>query len=264
MPGKTSSLWKKPSEGVVSRLENCLNESVRKAGHQVRFFFRADDIGIPGKKFFRLMDIFLKHKMPLCFAVVPCWFSTKRWKILKQIDDKAPQLWCWHQHGWSHKNHEPYGKKQEFGKTISAERIKKDILKGREKLEKIMENRFTPVFTPPWNRMDTRALTILKESGFKAVSRQEKSDHDKEMLPEGLLDFSVNVDLHTRREVLPEDAWEALFDEFSYAVQTGICGVMIHHQLMNSSCFDFLEILLKTLTHNPLILPVNFDHFLNE
>lgn len=264
MPSKISSLWKTPSKDIISRLENCLDDSIEKSGHRVKFFFRADDIGIPGKNFFRLMDIFLRHGIPLCLAVVPSWLSIKRWEILQKIDDKSPQLWCWHQHGWSHRNHETYGKKNEFGKTRPADDIMKDILNGREKLEKIMKNRFNPVFTPPWNRMDARALMILKENGYKAVSMQEKTDHyKKDMIPYGLLDFSVNVDLHTRREVLPEDGWKTLFDEFSYAVRSGVCGVMIHHQLMNSACFDFLEILLGTLKQNSSVLPVHFGHLLN-
>lgn len=262
MSGNISSLWKKPPGDISSRLEDCLDGAIDKAGQQVKVFFRADDIGFPGKKFFRLMDIFLHHRLPLCLAVVPCWLSVKRWEILREIDDKAPQLWCWHQHGWSHRNHEPYGKKQEFGPGRDQDEIKKDILSGREKLAGIIKDRFTPVFTPPWNRMDIRSLDILKESGYKAVSRQRKSAR-KEMIPDGLFDFFVNVDLHTRREVLPEDGWEALFDEFSDALQTGVCGIMIHHQLMNSACFDFLEILLGTLKQNSSVLPVHFGHLLN-
>ena len=37
-----------------------------------------------------------------------------------------------------------------------------------------------------------------------------------------------------------------------------LCGVMIHHKLMNDAAFDFLELLLKSVVNRKNFLPVHF------
>lgn len=226
----------------------------------VRVFFRADDIGVPGKQFFRLMELFIDRQMPLCLAVVPSWLSPKRWDSLQKTGRKAPRLWCWHQHGWRHVTHEVQGKKQEFGPVRSIGQIQQDIVRGRKKLEHLMKDQFTPVFTPPWNRCDGRTLAVLKNNGFKAVSRHR---HSMPRPLKGLPDFSVNVDLHTRREITPEAGWQSLWKELSAAVSSGNCGVMIHHQRMNETAFEFLAVLLDVMLDNSHIQTVNFRNMLH-
>ncbi len=243
-----SAVWKIPPEIVRSQFEAGIKPlivSMTKCA-PVRFFFRADDVGIPGKKFLRLMEIFHHFQTPLSLAVVPAWVTLERWEIYQALDRLSPELWCWHQHGWRHLNHELQGKKQEFGPARSEEQIERDILSGRDKLKRILHDRFTPVFTPPWNRCDVRALAILKEHGYLGVSRHWRS---LPPAPDGLPDFPVMVDLHTRREATPEAGWKALREEFSAsaAAVSGICGIMIHHQRMNAAAFLFLELLLHAI-----------------
>ncbi|MBI5593478.1 MAG: DUF2334 domain-containing protein [Deltaproteobacteria bacterium] len=258
-----SPLWKLPLRYSKSRLQHGVDSAMEQVPQllPVRVYFRADDIGIPGKRFSRLLDLFLDYRMPLCLAVVPAWLSRQRWEAFQKADQQAPQNWCWHQHGWRHLSHEIAGKKQEFGPVRTAGDIVQDITRGRKKLEHLMKDRFMPVFTPPWNRCDGRTLALLKKNGFKAVSRHH---HSVPEAPEGLPDFAVNVDLHTRRETQPEEGCHALMEELSAAISSGTCGIMIHHQRMNPAAFDFLELLLCAMKQNPRILPVHFKDMLHE
>lgn len=213
-------------------------------------FFRADDIGAPGDNCRRMLDIFRSHTIPLHLAVTPSWLTSARWDVLRQwagTDD----LWCWHQHGWQHKNHQRSGKKGEFGTDRSDEALRADLTRGRDKLAAIMGTDFTPVFTPPWNRFDDRVGPILLELGFTAVSRSEGADR-KVPLPPELPDIPVNVDLHTRNEPDPGDGLDRLAEEFEAAARTGRIGVMLHHQRMNDAAFVFLEACLKRVAGSGL------------
>jgi len=219
------------------------------------FFFRADDVAVPGRQFSRMMDLFSTYGVPLSLAVVPAMLTRKRWQYLKGFEKKNPSRWCWHQHGWRHVNHETEGKKQEFGDGRTTSEIKRDLVRGKERLEMLMGDRFYPVFTPPWNRCSSSTLQLIKELGYAAVSRSRGSMPSS---PPGLPDYDVNVDLHTRKEKSPAAAWEKLFAELQQAISSNYCGIMIHHRMMNGAAFDFMEILLKTLVESPALQPVHF------
>jgi len=228
VPRLVSSLWLSPPLDLTSKIERSIDSahdlaSARGTGY---IFFRADDVAAPGIPFARLMELFTRYSVPLSLAVVPAWLTGPRWQELKELAHRAPSLWCWHQHGWRHINHEVQGEKQEFGPSRSPSRIREDLIRGRHRLEVYMEQDFYPVFTPPWNRCDLTTLKLLKGLGYHAVSRAHAS---LPPTPEGLPDFPVNVDLHTRKEANPVVDWDHLFAELSHAVASGLCGIMIHH-----------------------------------
>lgn len=246
MQANVSAIWHFPPSDLVSRVERCIRTADERmerkgSGH---IFFRADDVAVPGRNLNRLLDIFTRNRVPLCLAVVPAWLTGSRWHYIKSIGAKEPSLWCWHQHGWRHVNHETDGKKQEFGAARSRSDIKRDLRRGKRRLEDLMDRAFYPVFTPPWNRCNSVTLHLLQELGYAAVSR---SCGSVPSAPGGLTDFCVNVDLHTRKEQEPVSGWNSLFNELRQAISSQCCGIMIHHQRMNAAAFDFLEILIKIL-----------------
>jgi peptidoglycan/xylan/chitin deacetylase (PgdA/CDA1 family) len=252
-----SSIWQHPLPDLTSRIERCLAPAgMRSRGNgDARIFFRADDIAVPGSRFARLLEMFSRHRVPLALAVVPAWLTRPRWLALNKAGKKAASLWCWHQHGWRHANHERQGKKQEFGPARSRVQLEWDIRRGRRRLENLMGARFYPIFTPPWNRCGSDALQLLKALGYAAVSRSQAS---KTPSPPGLPDYFINVDLHTRKEKNPAAGWQNLFAELHQAIASNYCGIMIHHRMMNDAAFDFMEILLKTLVKNHKLQPVHF------
>jgi len=202
-----------------------------------------------------MMDLFSTYGLPLSLAVVPAFLTRERWRYLNGFEKKNPSRWCWHQHGWRHVNHETEGKKQEFGGGRPISKIENDLIRGKERLEMLMGDRFYPIFTPPWNRCSSGTLKLLKALNFAAVSRSRGS---RPPPCRGLPDYYVNVDLHTRREAKPAAAWENLFAELKEAVASNYCGIMIHHRMMNDAAFDFIELLIKTLIGNRSLQPVHF------
>jgi len=234
-----SSLWLAPIPEAEKRLAAILDS----APEGTEIFFRADDIGAPGDNCRRMMEIFRTHQIPLHMAVTPAWLSESRWVTLKEWAGND-DIFCWHQHGWRHVNHQQTGKKGEFGTGRTKADKKEDLAKGAVKLEKIMGDDFQLFFTPPWNRFDPETAEALAELGFKAVSRSS-GEMKKVPLPDTLPDIFINVDLHTRSEADPAESWNALMDEFEAAVETGRVGVMLHHQRMNDAAFEFLDTCLS-------------------
>lgn len=205
-----------------------------------RIFFRADDIAVPGRLFQAMTDTFRAHETPLCLAVTPAWLREDRWREMSAQCDGASSLWCWHQHGWRHVNHQTQGKKGEFGDERTRQAKAADIAKGRDKLKKILGPQFRNYFTPPWNRFDAITGEILHELGFAAVSRSRGAEK-KVPLPQGLPDIAINTDLHTRNEKTPETGRDAFIRELTESLATGLCGVMLHHQRMNKAAVHFLN-----------------------
>jgi hypothetical protein len=203
------------------------------------------------------MDIFKRRRIPLCLAVVPAWLTGSRWQYLKGLGAGESSLWCWHQHGWRHVNHEIDGKKQEFGASRSRSDIERDLVQGKRRLEDLMAAEFYPVFTPPWNRCSLDTLELLQDLDFAAVSRSRGS---RPKAPKELSDLYVNVDLHTRKERDPASGWNNLLNELQQAMSSDCCGVMIHHQRMNAGAFEFLEVLLKTMVRHKAYQLVHFRH----
>ncbi|MEE4357756.1 MAG: polysaccharide deacetylase family protein [Desulfococcaceae bacterium] len=242
-----SVLWQSPTDELIRKTGNCLEEVLdrRGASAPVVTFFRADDIGVPGRKFTRLMEIFQRHRVPLSLAVVPMWLYKSRWQTIRSLCGTAPSLCCWHQHGRMHRNYAPEGeKKQEFGPNRSAEDIRKDLAEGKKRLENIMGKDFYPVFTPPWNRCSAETLRLLEELSYKAVSgMQDARFPASPRLPNP----AVNTDLHTRKEKDIFRAQSAFLAEIGQAAAGGFWGLMIHHQRMNDAAFAFLDGLLPRL-----------------
>jgi peptidoglycan/xylan/chitin deacetylase (PgdA/CDA1 family) len=257
MPLTIASIWHSVPVDIGQKIDRCLagaceQRNIRAA---VPLFFRADDVAVPGRQLVRLMNIFSSFRVPLSLAVVPAWLTESRWRQLKSIGARTPELWCWHQHGWRHANHEKKGKKQEFGLGRSVPEIRNDLVRGRQRLESLMDKDFYPVFTPPWNRCSSDTLNQLKELGYRAVSRSKGSLPPP---PEGLPDLQVHVDLHTGRDPDPDSGWRRLLAELENAVKGGICGIMIHHQLMNDAACEFLGILLTSIVSQKGLFPTDF------
>jgi peptidoglycan/xylan/chitin deacetylase (PgdA/CDA1 family) len=261
MQRPVSVIWQRLPSDLAARTASCVKAACEQASGsgEVFIFFRADDIAAPGSRFARLLEVFSFHRAPLCLAVVPAWLTPARWQAIEGIGKKSARLWCWHQHGWRHVNHELAGKKQEFGPRRTPDALARDIRRGRQRLRDLMGKNFYPVFTPPWNRCGQEALEVLKNTGYLAVSRSRGC---RPPAPPGLPSFDVNVDLHTRKEGAPQAGWNNFFNELHLAISSGGCGIMIHHQRMNTAAFDFLDILLKALKAQNKVQLVHFKELL--
>ena len=243
------TLWHNVPGDLARQMARSIDAAMdsRSRRHPVDVFFRADDVAVPSGSFNRLMALFIRHQIPLALAIVPAWLTNPRWEYMRHLAEQAPTLWNWHQHGWCHANHEPKGKKQEFGPARGPEALSTDLTRGRQRLEMLLGERFVPIFTPPWNRCSQITLELLATANYLGVSR---SDGATPRAPQGLTEINVNVDLHTRRKMTPAQAWPDLWQELQGAIQSGQCGFMIHHQRMNPAAFEFLNILLTKLARH--------------
>jgi len=251
-----SALYESIPDNIGERIEESIAKGLANGTGEARIFFRADDIGVPGKQFSKLVQMFKNNSMPLCLAVVPTWLTTPRFEKLQQLTGKKSSQWCWHQHGWLHRNHETNGKKQEFGPARAADEQLRDLANGKDRLLSIMGNSFSPFFTPPWNRCSIDTLLGLHNLGFQAVSR---SHNAKPVSPEKLPDIQINIDLHTRKETDAKLCLNNLLNEVEQSISSGRGGIMIHHQRMNQSSYDFLELLLVKVNSDPHLHPVTFQ-----
>ena len=179
------------------------------------------------------------------------------WRGLCELAGEKENLWCWHQHGWQHQNHQTEGKCWEFGDQRTAGQIEADLVRGYRHLESMMGDNFFPAFTPPWNRCNLLTLDLLKKLGYYAVSRYQGSSPASTDLP----DLQVNVDLHTRKDPEADIGWIKLFRDIERALTDGMCGLMIHHNRMNHNAFEFLDLLLSALKQSRVCL-VGFQDLL--
>ncbi|MBU0945035.1 MAG: polysaccharide deacetylase family protein [Proteobacteria bacterium] len=251
-----ASLYKKLPADTEKRLQLALDRGLAEGKGEAEIFFRADDIGVPGEQFSHLIQLFLTARLPLCLAVVPSWLTTVRCQQLIGLTGQNSSQWCWHQHGWLHRNHESEGKKQEFGSSRPPRQQWADLAKGKERLLSIMGKTFSPFFTPPWNRCSLDTLHALQDLRFRAVSRSAGA---KPLSPPGLPDLQVNTDLHTRKEEHPEECLHNLLQELESGLRGGRSGIMIHHQRMDRTAFAFLAVLLNLIVSHPSLYPVRFQ-----
>ncbi len=244
MNRQPSSLYRASPVDGERRIAAAIDRGCARATGLPRLFFRADDIGVPSAGFSRMVDSFRHHRLPLCLATVPGWLTAARWQALREITGHDSSQWYWHQHGRSHRNYQPEGKKQEFGPARSAKAVRQSLAEGCSRLRLLQGDVFQPVFTPPWNRCSAETLTALMELDFQAISRSRGSQPPA---PPGLAEYVVNVDLHTRRESDPEASFAALLGELEEALAGGRAGIMLHHQRMNQAAFALLDRLLGLL-----------------
>lgn len=258
MKSSPSSLYLTEIRNLEKKLTRTIDRGLADGDGKAKVFFRADDIGVPSQMFAKMVYVFQNHRIPLCLAVVPGWLTEQRHTALKEITGKS-SLFCWHQHGWIHKNHEISGKKQEFGESRSKNELLHDLQRGKSKLSRLLGDEFCQVFTPPWNRCGQAALNIIEELGFRAISRSLGANPE---VPAGFLDFQINVDLHTRKEEDPASSLTLLLAELQRALGIGTAGIMLHHQRMNGRALFFLNRLLCHLSSSKNIQTVHFQDLL--
>ncbi|WP_051177139.1 polysaccharide deacetylase family protein [Halodesulfovibrio aestuarii] len=249
-----SALWHAVPSNIQELLAQTIQAGVeahktngRPMGKIPSIFFRADDIAIPSTACRNMLRIFAEYDTPLGLAVVPAWSTAAHVEALLSVAPEKNHLWCWHQHGWSHVNHATHGRSCEFGNDRKHEECAEELQQGHDTLKSLFGDTFYPVFTPPWNRISDSNIQILKDIGWKAISRTATAPY-QDILP----DIPVNVDLHTRNELTAASGWKGLLAELRAGIASGRCGVMMHHDRMNSAAEEFLQRLLIILQSYPV------------
>jgi hypothetical protein len=196
------------------------------APEPITVFFRDDDAGWRDDRLLALLDRFAAHGLSLDVAAIPQALGAGMARELLARDVAV------HQHGLAHVNHEPEGRRQEFGPSRPREVQRADIEAGRTLLAERLDGAVDPIFTPPWNRCTRDTGVCLAELGFAVLSRESRAEPFG--VP-GLLELPVSLD------------WARLApDEFArrFAAATAPVGVMFHHAEMDDDDMDRAEELL--------------------
>jgi predicted deacetylase len=223
--------------------------AVQRADAPVRFFFRDDDAGWDDTALLRLLDLFQLRGVPIDLAVIPASLSDPLARELRARRAHAPGLIGLHQHGFAHLNHEPEGRKCEFGPTRSPQAQREDLARGREVLERQL-GWCDPIFTPPWNRCTQPTADALLELGFDTLSRDASAGA---LRLDGLRETPVAVDwckgpgeVGTRLSSIAQRT--------AAAVDAGApVGVMLHHCVMSERDVQQLDSMLQTLRSLPAV-----------
>lgn len=129
------------------------------------------------------------YKVPLALAVIPADLRDDLVeRLVETLDTRVLQ------HGWSHQNHMPAGrKKQELDDVRDIGDVVADLRRGFSVLQSRFGNRFLPVLVPPWNRVADDVVASLQSLGFCGISTFNPR---KTLEPyKGVLQVNTHVDV---------------------------------------------------------------------
>ena len=174
-----------------------VRETLDGLTHPASLFFRDDDCGWSDDRLLLLLDIFADFGFPVDLAAIPAALNSAFAQKLSRRMAAHPERLRIHQHGYTHVNHEPAGKKCEFGPARNYLSQRSDIESGQRRLADLFGAAPDPIFTPPWNRCTTVTARCLAELGFQVLSRDS---HAEALEIPGLFEMPIAVDWFAHRK----------------------------------------------------------------
>lgn len=208
-------------------------------------FFRDDDAGWGDERLWALLDLFDRRSLPVDVAVIPAELHPA---LAASLTARARAGGVHlHQHGWAHVNHEPVGRKCEFGPSRSFEDQAADIGRGQAVLRDAFGDLLDPVFTPPWNRCTSDTAAALSAHGIAVLSRDGTAAPLTSSVPE----VPVTVDWFGSGKGVRWTPYE-LADRLAAAIRSGRpVGIMLHHAVTDSGELAAIGALLALLSLHP-------------
>ena len=216
-----------------------------EAPASVQFFLRDDDAGWDDHRLLEMLEVVGGHGLPIDLAVIPRAIGTDLAQPLSHLHAQWDGRLGLHQHGLAHHNHEPDGRKCEFGPTRGPDAQRRDLLEGRDLLESLLPGITQPVFTPPWNRCQPVTAELLANLGFQVLSRHAG---DAPASVPGLIELPVSVDWSYARR----DRRRLSFTELGVlaaqrATLAQPVGINLHHAVMDRRELELLDDLCSVL-----------------
>jgi len=221
-----------------------VRETLEGLARPASLFFRDDDCGWGDDSLLLLLDIFADFAIPVDLAAIPAALHTAFAQKLSRRIAAHPERLRIHQHGYAHVNHEPQGKKCEFGPARDYLSQRSDIENGQRRLAELLGAEPDPIFTPPWNRCTAMTARCLAELGFQALSRDS---HVETFEIPGLFEMPIAVDwfAHRKKVRLDQTEWGELLA--ARLESEGSIGIMLHHAVMDADEMQALAQLLSLL-----------------
>ena len=224
-----------------------VESALEMAAAPVPVFLRDDDAGWADARLLALLDVIAACGLPVDLAVIPCELDAGLTRELVSRDGVGL-----HQHGYAHVNHEPEGRKCEFGPSRSAAAQRADIVAGRARLADLLGDRVDPIFTPPWNRCTADTGHAVLAAGLRVLSREARA---APLGIPGLAELPVSVDWFAHRHGVRLSAAE-LGERVAAAIGAGrTLGLMFHHALMDDHELAQASELLRLLAAHPAARP---------
>jgi hypothetical protein len=222
-----------------------------RAGRAATFWWRDDDAVRLTPALQRMLDLSITHTTPVALAVIP-----------RDVEDQlathleACSLASVLQHGWSHDNHAPDGRQEEFGPHRPLPVMLEEIASGWRRLARFP--RALPVFVAPWNRMDPHVAAHLPSAGLRGVSTL--GPRTSAEAARGVRRVNVHIDIMdwqgTRGFVGLDRALDQILVHLrarrgGEADADEPTGLMTHHGFHDEACWAFVDALLQHTRAHP-------------
>jgi len=231
---------------LVAELRTALARRGAEAG-PLDVFFRDDDVDEDEESLRLLLALFLRRGAPVILGVIPGGLSASAVGLLA-AHPGAIELT---QHGWRHLNHEPEGRKCEFGPSRTFGEQLDDIARGKARMTEAFGPGWFPAFIPPWNRCTAETCRALDELGFEVLSRNRGA---ASYPGHRLREFPVTLDLYRWRDgAVPRPEAEVVGDLAGQVAGREPIGIMLHHKVMTAGCFSLVEGLLEAFSRSPVV-----------
>jgi hypothetical protein len=242
-----------------AKLEAAL-ERREQQGAPLQLFFRDDDVAEDEETLRQLLQLFLRWETPINLGVIPGRLTAAGRELLLQPLNNAPELIELNQHGWLHLNHEPVGRKCEFGPSRTFAEQLADIAQGQARMNEAFGPHWFPVFVPPWNRCTEATCQALDQLGFRVLSR----DRTNALCASARFrELPVTLDLFRWRGGAQLRLAEELANELLQQIEAGATiGVMLHHQVMNEEAFAWIDALLQVCRRYSIVQCYTFERLL--
>jgi predicted deacetylase len=219
--------------------------------HTLTLFVRDDDAGWDDDALLALLDVMATAGAPIDLAVIPQALGDALARELADRHDAEPVLLGLHQHGLAHLNHEPEGRKSEFGAARPAALQLHDLRQGQVLLREHLGARLDRIFTPPWNRIAGTTPALLAEAGFELLSRDNGACRQQPQ--PWLRELPVHVDWsrHHREGGLEAVALALAQAMHAQAAEGLPLGLMLHHAAMAAAERAALARWLAALVPHP-------------
>ncbi|MFH1119565.1 MAG: DUF2334 domain-containing protein [Bacteroidota bacterium] len=133
-------------------------------------FFRNDDVRDKlDESLIRLTEVCMKHGVSISHAVEPANVSEEVVDWLISQKKQFPGLVEIIQHGYDHNLANP-GQKMEFGGNRSFDDQYKDLKKGKETMDRLFGDLWSPIFTFPYGTYNLSTLKAIDQLGYHTIS----------------------------------------------------------------------------------------------
>lgn len=216
----------------------------QRAGSVATFWWRDDDADAVSPELSRLLRLSEDHGVPLSLAVIP---ATAEPSLLQGVaPGMGPAVL---QHGFAHANHAPPDEKRaEYGDHRPADVMGAEILRGVTRLRALFNQRFLPLFVPPWNRIAPEMVARLPSLGMVGLSAY--GPRSSASPASGLRQVNTHADLIDWRgqrgfkgtaRVVAEIAAHLCARRSLKVDANEPSGILSHHRVHDPDCWKFLD-----------------------